>query len=504
MTFLPIVERELRSAARRKSTRRIRVGTTVAAIIVVAGFLLLSPLFKAAQVGSLLFQIVTAYAFGLCALAGVFVTSDCLSEEKRAGTIGLLLLTDLKGAGVVVGKFIARSLNPILAWLAVLPVISLSILLGGVTGAEFWRMALVMLNTLFLSLATGICVSAWSHDAQRALSTTLGLLILLVAVLPAAAKMSFGTPLYPVFHVLDSVSPFPGYLNARATPFASQPAKFWSSLVSVQVLGWFGLIASTIKIHRAWQDDPVIGRRREGLRWQTRTSRARFTTGNPVTWLIQGTSGLRLTVWMIALGWVVLAFGWKYWTSKPMTWPMLLLGSKAVGFLLKVIFVTQVCRFFVDARRSGSLETLLCTPVTDAEILAAHWQHLRRVFLWPVVVFLLPASAAILLGESVGAGRAGGWLSLTFAFGLGSSGFFVLGTVTDILALACVGLWLALSLKKPSLAPGLTVLCVLIAPLLLFFIPDIFYDVALIAWARERLERDFRKRISEQYGETNH
>jgi len=73
--------------------------------------------------------------------------------------------------------------------------------------------------------------------------------------------------------------------------------------------------------------------------------------------------------------------------------------------------------------------------------------------------------------------------------------------VTDFLALACVGLWFALSLRKPALAPGLTILCVLIPPLLLFFIPDIFYGIMILAWARERLERGFRKRLSEQYAE---
>ena len=48
----------------------------------------------------------------------------------------------------------------------------------------------------------------------------------------------------------------------------------------------------------------------------------------------------------------------------------------------------------------------------------------------------------------------------------------------------------------------MTILCVQIPPLLLFFIPDIFYDILMLAWARERLERGFRNRLSEQFAQT--
>ena len=497
MTFLPIVERELRVAARRKSTRRIRLGITVAAIFVVAAFLLFSPLFNAGQAGSLLFKIITGYVFGLCVLAGVFVTSDCLSEEKRAGTLGLLFLTDLQGAGVVAGKFIARSLNPLLAWLAVLPVISLAILLGGVTGAEFWRMALALLNTLFLSLAAGICVSAWSRDAQRALSVTLGLLVVLVVLWPMAMRPA------GLLQWMNRCSPLVGYLSAFDASFMVRPGIYWSSMLAIQALGLLGLILAAIKIHVAWQDEPMIARVRAARQPRACVVRPRHAEGNPVYWLMQTSSGLRLAIWIIAISWTVVALGWYWWAGKAMDWPTLLLGSKAVGFLLKVIFVAQVCRFVVEARRGGSLEALLCTPVTEREILQAHWQHLRRLFLWPVVVFLLPVGVATLLGQSIGTGGAGVWSALVSSFGFSSGGFFILGTVTDFLALACVGLWFALSLNKPALAPGLTILCVLIPPLLLFFIPDMFYDILMLAWARERLERGFRTRLSEQYARTD-
>ena len=54
-----------------------------------------------------LFWGLTGSAVFYCLLSGVWFTADCLSEEKREGTLGLLFLTDLKGYDVVFGKLVA-------------------------------------------------------------------------------------------------------------------------------------------------------------------------------------------------------------------------------------------------------------------------------------------------------------------------------------------------------------------------------------------------------------
>ena len=188
--------------------------------------MLVGPLFRGAGVGGLLFQITTGYVFAVSALAGVFVTSDCLSEEKRAGTLGLLFLTDLRPHEIVLGKLVARMLNPFLAWLAVLPVISLSLLLGGVTAGEFWRVALALLNTLFLSLAIGVAVSAWSRDAQRAASSVLGFIVLLCVALPVA-QVTFGrfAPA-SMLGVANWLGPFFTYRRAMDSMYGNEPSWF--------------------------------------------------------------------------------------------------------------------------------------------------------------------------------------------------------------------------------------------------------------------------------------
>src|SRR5258705_296998 len=169
MSFLQLVTLELRAAARRKSTYRIRRWTALIAFI--AGlFFMARGLFGRRGAGEGLFGTLAFFAAGFVLLSAIFLTPDCISEEKREGTLGLLFLTELKGYDVVLGKFIARSLNSFYGLLALLPIIGMPLLLGGVTGSEFWRMALALVNALFVSLATGIWISALAQDAQRAAS----------------------------------------------------------------------------------------------------------------------------------------------------------------------------------------------------------------------------------------------------------------------------------------------------------------------------------------------
>ena len=269
---------------------------------------------------------------------------------------------------------------------------------------------------------------------------------------------------------------------------------------AAHAFAWLWLLIAALIIGKTWHDAPTIAKVETAPRTTARRARQRRAEGNPVYWLMAGSPGLEMLTWGIAVSWAVVALAALQFLPKGM-WPSLFFIAKGVGLLLKIIFVTQVCRFFVEARRNGSLEMLLCTPVTDAEIISAHWRHLRRVFLGPLIVFMLPVFMATLLAQDFASDGSGPWSYFLANPGAGGGLLFIPSTVADFLALGSVGLWLSLSMKKPSLAPGVTVLCVLVPPLLLFCIPDIFYTVLIFTWARERLGHDFRKRLSEQYAQ---
>src|SRR5262245_27654699 len=149
MTFLPIVQRELIEASRRRGTYWIRVGAAAAGLII-GGWVMLIPDLRTAQhLGMALFVPLAIVTFIYCWLVGVFRTADCLSEEKREGTLGLLFLTDLKGYDIVLGKLVATSINAFYGILAIFPVMAIPLLVGGVTINEFWRVVVAAVNMMF-------------------------------------------------------------------------------------------------------------------------------------------------------------------------------------------------------------------------------------------------------------------------------------------------------------------------------------------------------------------
>src|SRR6266404_4812750 len=367
MTFLPIVQRELREAARRKSTIRIRWWTALLAIAMsFCGLVFVWALSGRSNSGKPLFTILTAYTFGLCLLSGVFLTATCLSEEKREGTLGLLFLTDLKGYDVVLGKLVARSLNPFYSLLALLPLIGLPLLSGGVTGAEFWRMTIALANALFFSLATGMCVSALARDPQRAMGSTFAWLILVVGGLPALAGLGWMRRFLPVLPQVAWVSPFYPFSCSVEPVYLGRPGKYWGSLLATHFLGWVFIALASFALPRLWQEGSrlsgawgflsrSLGSRRGNALTRAKR-RAELLPINPVLWLLGDEPALRGLVWAIVGAWgiIVLTSG-----RLPAANAMWHLSSASIcGFLLKILLAFQACRFFVEARRTGALELL--------------------------------------------------------------------------------------------------------------------------------------------------
>lgn len=153
MTFLPIVERELRIASRWSGTYWTRFFAALGAMLIFLFIVLgrnsrMSP----SMVPQELFTITSMLIWCGCMFVGVFQTADCLSSEKREGTMGLLFLTDLRGFDVVLGKLAANSLTSFYGLLSAIPVLAMPLLMGGITVGEFWRMVLVLVVALFSPL----------------------------------------------------------------------------------------------------------------------------------------------------------------------------------------------------------------------------------------------------------------------------------------------------------------------------------------------------------------
>ncbi|MGH7967693.1 MAG: ABC transporter permease, partial [Limisphaerales bacterium] len=333
MTFLPIVDRELRVAARRHSTYWVRLALALSAIAI--GVLLY--FVRTPTVPQILSKRIFAGLGGLgllfCLFSGRRSTADCLSEEKREGTLGLLFLTDLKGYDVVLGKLSATSVTAFYGLLAMVPVLGIPLLMGGVTNGEFWSTLLVLVNTFLYSLAIGMFASVLTRDSRQAMGANLLLLLLLAAVPPAAmGVIAYLDPKNRIVQELCFTCPAYSYYYCFDAFYKVGPRFYWTSLGVTHALTWMLIALSSWIVPHSWQDQQSgKGESRWKDRWrllvygkpaQRRALRGRLLDINAFCWLA---SRVRLKV---AGVWVFLGFvacWWIYmrvlagmnWTDEP-------------------------------------------------------------------------------------------------------------------------------------------------------------------------------------------
>ena len=167
MTVFPVIARELRASARQPFTYYLRV-VGVTALLLASLLFGLHYGFQPA-LGRPLFGALHATLFGAIWLLVPMLTADCISRERREGTLGLLFLTPLTGTGIVVAKGLVHGMRAITLWLAVLPILTVPFLMGGVSWREATLSVLVNANAMCWALAAGLLASAWSKAWLRAL-----------------------------------------------------------------------------------------------------------------------------------------------------------------------------------------------------------------------------------------------------------------------------------------------------------------------------------------------
>ena len=460
MTTLPIIGRELRVSSRKRATHLSRLIVGCAAAIVVVWLLLVSGAALPPQrLGMALFTSLSNLAFIACLLPGVLLTADCLSEEKRDGTLGLLFLTDLKGFDVVFGKFFAASVNALYALCASFPILAIPLVLGGVTGGEVARMVLVLANTAFFSLAVGLVVSSVSVKERRAITTTILLLF------------TVGLALHYVGGPGRFLSPRLAYEYAYESQFITHARGFfysclWVNVVSWLLLAWAGWLlpqmieekcpAPEVQEDTAatlWPDRDAVTGEMIGL------GRKPVGDGNPIEWLAERDG--RTSFWM----WVALAFSGMGWlTVHPMFnsrlggFEVAMVAGMAFHAMLVIWVAWDACGRFGSDRRCGALEVLLSTPLTTMDILKGQLLSMFRLFMAPILAVLALDMALVVTSLQI---RGGSPVAQSLVF---AQMALVIIFLLNISCAAVLGLWRGLRGRRTSAATLQTVLRVLVVP----------------------------------------
>lgn len=360
----------------------------------------------AAEVGAYFFYAIVVTQLAAVLLAAPAATAGSICLDRVRGTLTHLLVTDLSSAEVVLGKLAAR-LVPVLGLIGCsLPVLALTSLLGGVD-----LLALAGAYAVILGVAVLGCSFAlfWSVFGRKTHEVLLLNYLFWVAALLAWPLTAFGE------WSLTRTSWFSD-LVARGNPFwlafdrysrapkthPLEPVIFLAVCLALSAL----LVAVTVAVLRR----AVLherGRARPRRAPAARLLRLPFTPtldGNPVLW--REWHRRRPSRWMWA-AWLV--YGIAAVVLSGLAALMAFSGSRdgrelgilmnglvvAVGLLfLSITSVTSLA----DERTQGSLDVLLTTPLTTAQILWGKWWGAFRAV--PLLALLPTLTAcALVAGE---------------------------------------------------------------------------------------------------------
>ena len=138
--MLPVVGRELLVSARRPASYWTRSGFVALLLLlmtlITAGSSTTTP---AGNEGMVVFAAAAGLLLVYALVSGAMLTADCLSSERREGTLPLLFLTDLKAGNVVLGKLICSSVQGFYFFLSVIPALCLGFLFGGIEWRQIGR-----------------------------------------------------------------------------------------------------------------------------------------------------------------------------------------------------------------------------------------------------------------------------------------------------------------------------------------------------------------------------
>ena len=462
MTLFPIVERELRVASRRSWTYWGRSVSGLLALFLTALILLGQSITQLKVTGQALFNSISYLALAFAAFAGVTYTSDCVSSEKREGTLGLLFLTDLNGFDVALGKVAATSLGAFYGLLALLPVMALGMLMGGVTPGEYLRMVLFLVSTLILSLTSGLAVSVFCRDSRRAAGGTFLVIVSAFALFPLMSVLGkdliewIGGPIAKApwlpsvtrgLERMSRLSPAVAFSLVDDAAFKKGAAAFWKAELwtALMVVGFLAL--ACFRLPRSWQERGAKDSRAGWNAWfeavrfpdlaAKQAFRRRLLDANPAAW-IAGRYWMRPVLVWTFFAIIFLFFGYGAWRMGASWWNALsyFTTSFLLHIVLKIWIANEAPRQFLEDRRTGALELLLTTPFEVSELLVGRRVALMRQFGGPIGVVM--ALDAVFLTLSLRSEFAGGEESILWAMvWLARIAFLPL----DALTLYWMGMW---------------------------------------------------------------
>ncbi|HRI14431.1 MAG TPA: hypothetical protein PLX89_15660 [Verrucomicrobiota bacterium] len=493
MNAPPVAHRELLVAARRRSTLWIRLGAALVATVIIGVGLLAHALSGGAVGGGGVFVFLVVLTAIVVSAAGLLLTADAISAEARDGTLGLLFLTDLSGFDVITGKLAAAGIKAAGALVAVLPILAVTVMLGGVTAGDFWRNALALINLLWVALNLGLAMSARTSDAQRALTAALIWGVFLFIALPGSARM-FGLAFaWPQISSLLGASPIWTLICARDVQFTLSPEAYWRSLIISHGVGWLFLLSASRTVTKVWREG--------GQAWSRKSVRARSekrppaTLENPVAALTMPSVRERGFAWgIVALAVISTGVFWEIPRSSFFSQVWTLQPFAPAFWALQGMFAWKCCVFFHQLR-SGAGELLLTAPVKELQVLGGAWTGARRLVQGPLVT-LAVLHVVITMARVFIEGTEYSHRVFASVVSLVVVAYQVSCLVTDLVASGWLTARFGLRSRSAVQALGMCFVVLFLPRLVLLCVPNLLISAVALTWARSSLVHNIREWIT--------
>ena len=483
MEVPPVIIREMRVAVRSPWHYVLRLTGALAAVVLAWTVVRQNIVFPDVLGNRLFVNFASTFHLLIFCIAPL-LTADCLSCEKREGTLGLLFLTSLSGMTIVFQKAYVHMVQGLVFCLASVPVLTIPFFLGGIVWMDILNGIVFGFSSLLLALAAGMLASCLFMKPLAAVIIAEILAWICAGIL--GQLIDFGmrfslTGLAPASY--SQLADYVGYWKLRP-PYLAVENLSWGQIflgapVAIEwnwILFLFWILATcslmfllaltvcTRRVESHWQDTPKSARTEQWHKtwfsprfWQNayQQYRIRMLRNNPLGWLQRYAVRSRLTT----IGWcAIILLTYSLLISCKQPW----VYYDSIQMWLILLIVLHMCN---DAathlnveRDSGLLELMLITPLSIMEIL---WGRLcsfwRR--------FTLPAILIIGLSEWMI------WRDIANSSIFGMYQYLLIGLLTA----PCIGFYFSIRLRNSLLAVLVNILIVGLLPLIIPEIGNMLY-----------------------------
>ncbi len=341
--------------------------------------------------GLLLFQVLTYVQLTLMMFFAALSGASTITYEKDRRTFILLLLTDLRNHEIVLGKLLGSLLQIGVFLAAMVPMLALNLLLGGVSGGQVVQAVVVLGATGLAAGSLGVLVALWRDKTFQALALTVLFLVLYLCLVQGLALLprllglvGLGDVLTPaeVEHAQSWLQPYLAMQYVVEPPPEGSgefpPAYGYAlAMLGLSVL----LNAISLRQLRVWNPsgEPVMQRERpeqeaeekDRARAHAAPGAVRQVWANPILWREIATRAygrrplLVKAAYFLVVG-LVCYYAFAFTTGRE--WAAAR-GLVPVAILSLLLVSAQAVTAITSERDTGALDLLLVTDLTPKEFI---------------------------------------------------------------------------------------------------------------------------------------